>query len=92
MVREWHHNTAVARPRPGGTFAKVARVRFNQQVCDGFIYIYIIFLFYFILLFEVFIFILFIYLFIYFFCLCFVFVFLFIFFYLCHYFIFLIYS
>lgn len=40
VVREWHHHTAVARPRPGGTFAKVARVRFNQQgskfgVVDG---------------------------------------------------------
>ncbi|XP_068239086.1 dmX-like protein 2 isoform X2 [Palaemon carinicauda] len=40
VVREWHHSAVVARPRPGGTFAKVARVRFNQQgnkfgVIDG---------------------------------------------------------
>ncbi|KAK3861276.1 hypothetical protein Pcinc_032726 [Petrolisthes cinctipes] len=40
MVREWHHSAVVSRPRPGGTFAKVARVRFNQQgnkfgVIDG---------------------------------------------------------
>ncbi|CAL4066160.1 unnamed protein product [Meganyctiphanes norvegica] len=40
VVREWHHSSIVARPRPGGTFAKVARVRFNQQgnkfgVIDG---------------------------------------------------------
>ncbi|XP_042889042.1 dmX-like protein 2 isoform X6 [Penaeus japonicus] len=40
VVREWRHSSIVARPRPGGTFAKVARVRFNQQgnkfgVIDG---------------------------------------------------------
>ncbi|XP_071522289.1 dmX-like protein 2 [Panulirus ornatus] len=40
VVREWHHSAVVARPRPGGTFAKVARVQFNQQgnkfgVIDG---------------------------------------------------------
>ncbi|XP_076053753.1 rabconnectin-3 alpha isoform X2 [Oratosquilla oratoria] len=40
VVREWHHSPVVARPRPGGTFAKVARLHFNQQgnkfgVMDG---------------------------------------------------------
>ncbi|KAF2367901.1 RAVE complex protein Rav1 C-terminal [Trinorchestia longiramus] len=30
-VREWQHSGVVARPRPGGTFAKVTRLHFNQQ-------------------------------------------------------------
>ncbi|XP_018017231.1 dmX-like protein 2 isoform X2 [Hyalella azteca] len=30
-VREWQHTGVVARPRPGGTFAKVTRLHFNQQ-------------------------------------------------------------
>ncbi|BES94787.1 Dmx-like 1 [Nesidiocoris tenuis] len=37
---EWGHNYSVCTPRPGGTFAKVTRVRFSQQgnkfgVADG---------------------------------------------------------
>lgn len=28
---EWGHQTAVATPRPSGTFAKVTRVRFSQH-------------------------------------------------------------
>ena len=40
VVREWNHSQVVATPRPGGTFAKVTQVRFNQQgnkfgVIDG---------------------------------------------------------
>ncbi|KAL7632237.1 UNVERIFIED_CONTAM: hypothetical protein RMT77_017453 [Armadillidium vulgare] len=40
VVREWKHNQVVSQPRPGGTFAKVTRLRFNQQgnkfgVIDG---------------------------------------------------------
>lgn len=37
---EWNHQQPIASPRPAGTFAKVTRVRFNQQgnkfgVTDG---------------------------------------------------------